>query len=162
MNCNELLPHAPPIRLHAPPIRHDAPPILPYAPPILPHAPPILPHAPPILPCSSSSSVSHDAYLRLGQAQRAGQLLPLGSDDVVVFLEGSFQTKQLRGRKRRPDPFGFPGERAVKQHVLRTAVLSWTQTNKQTVNKQHLPTVRRGCSMWLPPDHVHPEFCLQD
>lgn len=78
-----------------------------------------LPH-PPIMPCSS---VSHDAYLRLGQAQPAGQLLPLSSDHVVVLLEGSLQAEQLRGRERRPDPFGFPGERPVKQQVLRTTVL---------------------------------------
>lgn len=72
---------------------------------------------------SSSPSVSHHAYLRLGQTQPAGQLLPLGSDHVVVFLKGSFQTEQLRGRERRPDPFGFPGERAVEQQVLRATVL---------------------------------------
>lgn len=71
----------------------------------------------------SSPSVSHDAYLRLRQTQPAGQLLPLGSDYVVILLEGSFQTEQLGGRERRPDPFRFPGERAVKQQVLRTAVL---------------------------------------
>lgn len=75
------------------------------------------------MPCSSCS-VSHDAYLRLGQAQPAGQLLPLCSDHIVIFLKGSLKAEQLRGRERRPDPFGFPGEWTVKQQVLRTAVLT--------------------------------------
>lgn len=74
------------------------------------------------------------AYLRLRQAQPAGQLLPLRSDHIVVLLEGSFQSEQLRGRERRPDAFGFPGERAVQEKVLRTVVLPWNpQTNTSTV-----------------------------
>ncbi len=97
----------------------------------------ILPSPPqfPIMPPSSS----HHAYLRLGQTQPAGQLLPLGSNYVVIFLKGSFQTEQLRGRERCPDPFGFPGERTVKQQVLWTAVLAWrtqTQTQIQTQSTQ--------------------------
>lgn len=72
--------------------------------------------------------VSHDAYLRLSQAQPAGQLLPLGSDHVVILLEGALQTQQLRRREGRADAFGLPGERSVEQKVLRTAVLTWTHT----------------------------------
>lgn len=73
-------------------------------------------------------------YLRLRQAQPAGQLLPLRSDHVVVLLEGSFQAEQLRGRERRPDAFGFPGERAVQEKVLRTVVFPWNaQTNTSAV-----------------------------
>lgn len=73
---------------------------------------------------------SRDAHLRLRQTQRAGQLLPLRSDHVVVLLEGSLQSEQLGRREGRPDPFGFPGERAMEQQVLRTAVLSWTQRGR--------------------------------
>lgn len=73
------------------------------------------------------SAVSHHAYLRLRQAQAAGQLFPLGSDHIVILLESPFKAEQLRRRERRPDPFGFPGERTVKQQVLRTAVLPWTK-----------------------------------
>lgn len=81
--------------------------------------------------------VSHDAYLRLRQAQPAGQLLPLGSDHVVILLEGALQTQQLRRREGRADAFGLPGKRSVEQQVLRTAVLTWTHT---TSRRQHTHT----------------------
>lgn len=49
----------------------------------------------------------------------------------MILLEGPFQTEQLRRGERRPDPFGFPGEGAVKQQVLRAAVVSCrTQTRR--------------------------------
>lgn len=70
------------------------------------------------------------AYLRLGEAQSTGQLLPLRSNHIVILLKGSFQTQQLRGRERRPDAFGFPGERAVQEKVLRTVVLPWKHQRK--------------------------------
>lgn len=79
---------------------------------------------------TSPYSVSHHAsaaYLRLGQAQPAGQLLPLRPDHIVVLLEGPLQAQQLRGRERRPDAFGLPGERAVQEKVLRAVVIPWTQ-----------------------------------
>lgn len=77
-------------------------------------------------------SVSHHApaYLRLSQAQPAGQLLPLRSDHIVILLEGSFQTEQLRGRECRSDAFGLPGERAMEEQVLRTMVLAWKPQRK--------------------------------
>lgn len=70
------------------------------------------------------------AYLGLGQAQSTGQLLPLRSNHVVILFKGSFQTEQLRGRERRPDAFGFPGERAVQEKVLRAVVLPWKHHRK--------------------------------
>lgn len=72
------------------------------------------------------------AYLRLGQAQSAGELLPLGSHHVVVLLEGPFQPEQLRGRERRPDAFGLPGEGAVKEKVLRAVVLAWKPQRRRS------------------------------
>lgn len=81
---------------------------------------------------SHHAPVPRQAYLRLGQAQPTGQLLPLRSDHVVILLEGSFQTEQLRGREGRPDAFGLPGERAVKEKVLRTVVLTWKPQRKRS------------------------------
>lgn len=79
------------------------------------------------------------AYLRLRQAQPAGQLLPLRPDHVVVLLEGPFQAQQLRGRERRPDAFGFPGERAVQEQVLRAVVLPWKpRTNTLLLPQKNL------------------------
>ena len=58
-------------------------------------------------------------YLRLGEAEAAGQLLPLGAHHVVVLLEGTLQSQQLRGREGRADPLRLAREGAVqKQPVL--------------------------------------------
>lgn len=60
-----------------------------------------------------------DYYLRLREAEAAGQLLPLGAHHVVVLLEGALQAQQLRGREGRADPLGLAREGAVqKQPVL--------------------------------------------
>lgn len=79
------------------------------------------------------------AYLGLGQAQPAGQLLPLRSDHVVILLEGPFQTEQLRWREGRPDAFGLPGERAVEEEVLRTVLLTWKHPQRNTPSVIPLP-----------------------
>lgn len=76
-------------------------------------------------PTTPPSRPSGPAHLGLGQAQAAGQLLPLGADHVVVLLEGPLQPQQLRGREGGADPFGLPGEGSVEQQALRTAVLTW-------------------------------------
>lgn len=60
-----------------------------------------------------------DYYLRLREAEAAGQLLPLGAHHVVVLLEGALQPQELRGREGRADPLGLAREGAVqKQPVL--------------------------------------------
>lgn len=60
-----------------------------------------------------------DYYLRLREAEAAGQLLPLRTHHVVVLLEGALQSQQLRGREGRADPLGLAREGAVqKQPVL--------------------------------------------
>lgn len=87
-----------------------------------------IPSLKPMATPSHPHHVSHDAYLRLSQAQPAGQLLPLSADHVVILLEGALQTQQLRRREGRADAFGLPGERSVEQQVLWTAVLTWTHT----------------------------------
>lgn len=48
-----------------------------------------------------------DFDLCFREVQILGQLFPLGSDHVVVALEGVFQFEQLRGREGRPDAFRF-------------------------------------------------------
>lgn len=52
-------------------------------------------------------NLESSSYLRFREVQILGQLFPLGSDHVVVALEGVFQFEQLRGREGRPDAFRF-------------------------------------------------------
>lgn len=50
------------------------------------------------------------------------ELLPLGSDHVVVLLEGVLEAQQLRGGEGGSDPFGLPGQSVVEQEALRTGL----------------------------------------
>ncbi len=59
--------------------------------------------------CSSTTNV----YLSLRQTEAVSELFPLGSDYIMVLLEGSLQAQQLRGRERGADPLGLPRERSV-------------------------------------------------
>lgn len=70
------------------------------------------------------------AYLCLRQAQAVGQLLPLGSNNIVVLLEGSFQTQQLRRGEGRSDALGLPGEGAVEQQAVLGHVVTWRRREK--------------------------------
>lgn len=58
------------------------------------------------------------AHLCFRQAEAVGQLLPLGSDHVMVLLEGSLQTQELGRREGRADALGFPGKGAVEQQAV--------------------------------------------
>lgn len=89
-------------------------------------------------------------YLGLGQAQPAGQLLPLRSDHVVILLEGPFQAEQLRWREGRPDAFGLPGEGAVEEEVLRTVLLTWKHPQRNTpsvIPTENLPLPVPVCQL---------------
>lgn len=67
----------------------------------------------------------NSTYLGFAQAQAVGQLLPLGSDHVVVLLEGSLQAEQLRRREGRPDALGLPGEGAVQEQAVLGHLVTW-------------------------------------
>lgn len=60
------------------------------------------------------------SYLSFCEAEAVGELFPLRSHHVMVLLERVFEPQQLRGRERRPDPFGLPGQRVVQKKALRT------------------------------------------
>lgn len=65
------------------------------------------------------------SYLSFCEAEAMRELLPLRSYHVVVFFKRVLEPEQLRRRKRRADPFGFPGERVVQKETLRTRFVSW-------------------------------------
>lgn len=80
---------------------------------------PARPHFHPGSGSSAGRGRRGDYYLRLREAEAAGQLLPLRAHHVVVLLEGALQSQQLRGREGRADPLGLACEGAVqKQPVL--------------------------------------------
>lgn len=81
------------------------------------------------------------AHLCLRQAQAVGQLLPLGSNNIVVLLEGAFQAQQLRRGEGRPDALRLPGEGAVEQQ----AVLGHVVTCRQKTGPQ---CQVNGCSVF--------------
>lgn len=63
-------------------------------------------------------------YLSFCEAKAVCELLPLGSDNVMVFLKGVLQPQQLRRGESRSDPFGFSGQRVVQKETLWTRFIS--------------------------------------
>lgn len=63
-------------------------------------------------------------YLSFCEAKAVCELFPLGSNHVMVFLEGVFEPQQLRRRERRSDPLGFSGQRIVQKKALWTRFIS--------------------------------------
>lgn len=79
----------------------------------------------PIFTPQKSAKSRHVCHLRLGQAEAAGQLLPLGAYHVMVLLEGPLQAQQLRRREGGSDPLGLPGERAVEEQAVLGRVVTY-------------------------------------
>lgn len=81
-------------------------------------------------PAASASLAS--AHLCFRQAQTVRQLLPLGSDDVVVLLEGSLQAQELGRREGCPDALRLPGKRTVEEQAVLGHVVAWNRRQKQS------------------------------
>lgn len=60
------------------------------------------------------------SYLSFCEAKAVGELLPLCSHHVMVFLKRVFEPQELRRWKRCPDPFGLSGQRVVQKEALWT------------------------------------------
>lgn len=60
------------------------------------------------------------SYLSFCEAKAVGELFPLSSDNVMVFLECVFEPQELRRGKRCPDSFGLSGQRVVQKKALWT------------------------------------------
>lgn len=63
-------------------------------------------------------------YLSFCEAKAVGELLPLSSDNVMVFLERVFEPQELRGGKSCPDSFGLSGQCVVQKKALGTRFIA--------------------------------------
>lgn len=60
-------------------------------------------------------------YLSFGEVEILGQLLALGSDDVVILFERVFQLEQLAGREGRPHAL-----RLAERRQEESGQITWT------------------------------------